>query len=79
MRKPDNLHSMCLADFASSYVTKKVDDLPIVPYKMKSFTVPVCNIDDVKLIPVIIILRMSLVKCRKLINLVFFIFKKCFN
>ena len=25
----DNLDSICLADFASSYVSKKVDDFPI--------------------------------------------------
>ena len=31
--RPDNLHSisMCLADFTSSYVRKKADDLPIEP------------------------------------------------
>ena len=27
--QPNNLHSMCLADFASSYVSKKADDLAI--------------------------------------------------
>ena len=26
---PHNLYSMCLADFASSYVSKKADGLPI--------------------------------------------------
>ena len=34
--QPDNLHSMCLADFASSYVTKKADDLPIEPDEIKT-------------------------------------------
>ena len=29
--RADNLHSMCLADFASSYVSKKADNLPIEP------------------------------------------------
>ena len=48
---PDNLHSMCLADFASSYVSKKVDDLSIEPDEIKSYTVPVSNINDVKVNP----------------------------
>ena len=39
---------MCLADFASSYVSKKVDDLSIEPDEIKSYTVPVSNINDVK-------------------------------
>ena len=42
---------MCLADFASSYVSKKVDDLSIEPDEIKSCTVPVSNINDVKLNP----------------------------
>ena len=46
--RADNLHSMCLADFASSYVSKKADNLPIEP-ETESCTVPVSSIDDVKL------------------------------
>ena len=42
---------MCLADFASSYVSKKVDDLSIEPDEIKSYTVPVSNINDVKVNP----------------------------
>ena len=53
----DNLHSMCLADFASSYVSKKVDDLTIALDEIKSYTVPVSNINDVKLNPNIIVLK----------------------
>ena len=49
--RPDNLHSICLANFASSYVSKKADDLPIEPNEIKSYTVPVSNIDDVKFNP----------------------------
>ena len=45
--RPDNLHSMCLLNFASSYVTKKADDLQVEPDEVKSCTVPVSNIDDV--------------------------------
>ena len=39
---------MCLADFTFSYVSKKKDNLPIEPFEIKSYTVPVSNIDDVK-------------------------------
>ena len=39
--RPDNLHSVCLADFASNYVSKKVDELRIELDEIKSFTVPV--------------------------------------
>ena len=34
--RPDNLHSVCLPDFTSSYVTKKADDLPREPHEIKS-------------------------------------------
>ena len=36
--QPYNIHSMYLADFTSSYVTKKVDGLPIEPGEIKSYT-----------------------------------------
>ena len=61
----DNLHSMCLADFASSYVSKKVDDLSIALDEIKSYTVPVSNINDVKLNPNIIVLKNELGEMRK--------------
>ena len=38
---------MCLADFASSYVSKKVDDLSIESDEIKSYIVPVSKINDV--------------------------------
>ena len=63
--QPDNLHSMCLADFASSYVRKKADDLPIEPDEIKSYTVPVSSIDDVKLNPNIIVLKFEFGEMRK--------------
>ena len=46
---PDNLDSLHLADFTSSDVSKKIDDLLIEPDEMKSYTVPVPNIEFVKL------------------------------
>ena len=51
---------MCLADFASSYVSKKVDDLSIALDEIKSYTVPVSNINDVKLNPNIIVSKNEL-------------------
>ena len=55
--RPGNLHSMCLADFGFSYVSKKADDSPIELDEIKSCTVPVSNIDDVKLNPNVIVLK----------------------
>ena len=48
---------MCLADFASSYVSKKTNDFPIESDQIKSYTVPVSNIDDVNLNPNVIVLK----------------------
>ena len=42
--QPDDLHSLCLADFGSNYVSKKSDNLPIESDDIKSYTVPVSNI-----------------------------------
>ena len=56
---------MCLADFASSYVSKKADDLPVEPDEIKSCTLPVSNIDDVKLNSNIIVLQNVLGEMRK--------------
>ena len=63
--RPENLHSMCLADFVSSHVSKKADYLPIEPDEIKSCTAPVSNIDDVKLNPNIIVLKNELGEMRK--------------
>ena len=52
--RADNLHSMCLADFSSSCLSKKADDLQI-EREIKSYTFPVSNIDDVKLNAIIIV------------------------
>ena len=54
---PDNLNSMCSPDFWSSYVSKKVDDVLIEHDEIKSYTVPVFNIDDVNHNPNIIVLK----------------------
>ena len=62
---PDNLHSMCLKDFTFSCVTKKADDLPIEPNEIKSYSIPVSNINDVKPNPNIIVLKNELGEIRK--------------
>ena len=57
--RPDNLHSLCLACFASSSVTKKAND------EVKIYTVSVSNIDGIKLNPNIIVLNNELSEMRK--------------
>ena len=54
-----------LSRFASRYISKKTDDLPIEPNEIKSCTVPVSNINDVKLNPNIIVLKNELGEMRK--------------
>ena len=51
---------MCLADFASGYVSKKTDDLPVEPDEIKSYTFPVSNVNYVNLNPNIIVLKTKL-------------------
>ena len=63
--QPDNLHSVCLADFASSYISKKVDNLSMEPDEIKSCTVSVANVNDVKLNPNIIVVKNEPGKMRK--------------
>ena len=42
----DDQHSLCLADFASNYVSKKSGDVPVDSDDIKGYTVPVSMIDD---------------------------------
>ena len=63
--RPDNLHSLWSADFSSSYVSKKTDDVPVEPDKIRSCSVSASNIDDVKVNPDIIVLRNELGETRK--------------
>ena len=64
--RPINLHSICLADFASSYISKKADDLPIEADEIKSYTVPVSNVNGVKFNSNIIALKNELGELQKL-------------
>ena len=70
---------MCLAYFASSCVNKKVDDLPIEPDEIKSYTVPVSNINYVKLNLNIIVLKNELDEMRKCSRPCVIVFTKCPN
>ena len=54
---PDDLHSLCLADFAFNYVSKKSGDVPVKSDDIKSYTVPVSNIDYIEPNPNIIALK----------------------
>ena len=48
--QPDNLHSIYLADSTSSYVNRKAGHL--LTDEIKSYTVPVSNLDYVELIQI---------------------------
>lgn len=79
--RPDSLHSLCLADFASSYVSKKAHDVSIKPDDIKSYTVPISNIDYVEPNPNLIVLKNELSEVQKytVVNLASFIFTKFLN
>ena len=53
--QPVDLHSLCLADFASNCVSKKSGSVPVD--ENKSYTIPVSNIDDIEPNPNIIVLK----------------------
>ena len=61
--RPDDLNSLCLADFASNYVSKA--NVPIEPDEIKSYTVPVSNIEDVAPNPNVIVLKNEMGEMRK--------------
>ena len=46
--RSDDLHFLCLADFASNYDTKKSGDVPVESDDIKDNTVLVSNIDDIQ-------------------------------
>ena len=75
----DKTHSMCLADFTFSYVSRKADDVPIGPDEIKSYTVTVSNIDGSKLNPKLIVLKMDFMKCRNIVDLSLFVLTKFLN
>ena len=62
---PNNLQSIFLADIASSNISKKADALPVEPDEIKIYTVPVSNINDVKLHTNIIVLKNELSEMQK--------------
>ena len=53
------------AVFTSTYIAKKADHVPTEPDEIESYTVPVSNINDVKLNPNIIVLKNELGEMRK--------------
>ena len=64
----DNLRSMCLADFASSHVSKKVGHMSVGPDEVKRYTLPKSNINNVECHPNIIALKNELGEMRKYIQ-----------
>ena len=58
--RPDDLHSLCLVDFASSYLSEKAVDVPIESDEIKSYSLPLANIDNVKSNPNVIVLKNDL-------------------
>ena len=46
--RPYNLHAMCLADYPSSYLSKRAGDVQVEHDNIRSYTVPVSNINNVK-------------------------------
>ena len=46
-KQPD-LHSLCLADFASRYVSKKASDVPVESDDIKNCSITVTSISDVE-------------------------------
>ena len=46
--RPDDLHSLCLADFASNYIGKVSGDVLVESDDIKSYTVPVSNVNDIE-------------------------------
>ena len=66
--RPDDLCSLCLADFASNYVSKKSDDVPVESDDIKSCNIPVSNIDDIEPHPNIIAMKNRHAEMRKYNN-----------
>ena len=62
--RPNELEEMCLADFATNYVSKKAD-VQVEAEDIKSYTVPVCGIDELQPSTNIIVLKKDLGKMKK--------------
>ena len=62
--RPNELEDMCLADFASNYVSKKAD-LQVEPEDIKSYTAPVSGIDELQPSTNIIVLKKDLGEMKK--------------
>ena len=62
--RPNNLEEMCLADFATNYVSQKAD-VKVEDEDIKSYTVHVSGIDEFKPSTNVIVLKEGLGKMRK--------------
>ena len=64
--RPDDLHSLCLADFASNYIGKISGDVLVESDDIKSYTVSVCNFNDIEPSPNLVPLKNKHGEMRKL-------------
>ena len=66
---PDSLGDLCLADFASSYISEKVVDIKVESKDVGNYTAPVSDLCEIPLCKKVIKLKISLGKIRKCICL----------
>ena len=64
-KRPDELEKLCYADFATNYISKKADEVPVESDDIKSYTMPVSAIDEVEHSSNVIVLKDELGKMRK--------------
>ena len=63
--RPDVLEQICYADFATNYISKKVDEVQVESEDIKNYTMPVSAIDEVERSSNIIVLKKELGEMRK--------------
>ena len=70
---------MFLADFASSYVSKKENYVAAETDNIKRYTAPICNINGVEPNPDITVLKNEFGELQKRSQIVLFVFTKFLN
>ena len=66
---PDGLGDLCLADFASSYISEKAVDIKVESKDVGNYTDPVSDLCEIPLCKKVIKLKISLGESRKSICL----------
>ena len=62
---PDGLGDLCLADFASSYISEKAVDIKVESKDVGNYTAPVSDLCEIPLCKKVIKLKISLGEIRK--------------